>query len=59
MEYRREERSREVERDRARLEMIAESWKAMGNDRKKCGGTGETGSPLTRMQIPNDAETNQ
>ena len=47
MEYRQEERSRKVERDRARLEMIAESWRAIGNDRKKCGGTGETGSPLT------------
>jgi hypothetical protein len=27
--------------------MIAESWKAIGNNKKKCGGTGKTGSPLT------------
>src|SRR3979490_1980879 len=45
------ERSRKVERDHARLEMIAESWRAIGNDRKKCGGTGETGSPLTVLTI--------
>jgi hypothetical protein len=29
--------------------MIAESWRAVGNDRKECGGTGETGSPLTNV----------
>ena len=27
--------------------MIARSWRAIGNNRKECGGTGETGSPLT------------
>jgi hypothetical protein len=27
--------------------MIAKSWRAIGNNRKECGGTGETGIPLT------------
>ena len=31
--------------------MIAGGLEVIGKDKKKCGGTGGTGSPLTKMNI--------